>query len=102
MEEQPSIHEIYRLAKENNKMLHAMRRNSFLGGIVKVIFYILILVIAPLYVYSTYVQPLVANLEQTMQQVQGTNAKAQAQFGSLESMLKQAGSIIPSLSQPKQ
>lgn len=102
MDEQPSLHEIYRLTKDNNQMLHAMRRNAFLGSVVKFIFYILVLVIAPLWVYSTYLQPLLADLQRTMSQVQGTNAKVETQFGSFENFLKQASSVMPSLSQPKQ
>ncbi len=105
MDEQPSLREIYRLARENNMMLHSMRRRAFFTGIVKVIFYILILVIAPLYVYSTYLQPFIANLQQTMNQVQGTNAQAQAQLNGFEHIVKQLASsipTIPSISQPKQ
>ena len=92
------LEETYRLAKENNKLLHAMRRSAFLGRLVKFIFYILILVVAPLWVYTTYLAPLVGNLQQTLNQIQGTNAKAQSGLNSLQSALKQVESKIPGFS----
>ena len=83
------------LARENNRMLHKMRRNSFIGGVVRVIFYFLILVVAPLYVYTTYVAPLVQNLQSTLQQVQGTNAAAQQQLNGFEQAWKSFESKLP-------
>jgi hypothetical protein len=91
MEEQ-AMQELLRLTRENNHMLHSMRRNARLAGVVKFIFYILILVVAPLWVYSTYLQPLVGQMQRTMNQIQGTNASAQAQFLNFEQLFKQLGS----------
>ena len=83
------MRELLELTRENNKMLHAMRRNAFVGGLVKFIFYILILVVAPLWVYSTYLAPIMQNLQQTMHQIQGANQNAQNQFSSFESALSE-------------
>lgn len=94
-EQDRALHEALRLAQENNRMLHAMRRNAFLGGIVKFIFYILILVVAPLWVYSVYLAPLVQNLQQTMHQVQGTNAGIQTQFTGFENAWSSFVSKLP-------
>ena len=80
--------EIYRLTKDNNKILHRMRRNAFIGGIVKFIFYILVLVIAPLWLYVTYLSPVLDQAMQTIDQVQGTSVKAQAQFQGFQDALK--------------
>jgi cell division septal protein FtsQ len=91
------LRETLRLAQENNRMLHSMRRNAFLGGIVKFIFYVLILVVAPLWVYTTYLAPLIQNVQETMQQVQGTNAKAQAQLGSVQDLWKSFEAKLPTL-----
>jgi hypothetical protein len=101
MDEQ-SMQELLQLTRENHKMLHAMRRNAWLTGIVKFIFYILILVVAPLWVYTTYLAPLVAEMQKTISQVQGTNAKAQAQLSGIENMFQQVTSKLPSFSPPKQ
>ncbi|OGG55739.1 hypothetical protein A3D71_00825 [Candidatus Kaiserbacteria bacterium RIFCSPHIGHO2_02_FULL_55_20] len=87
--------EIYRLVKENNRMLHSMRRNALWGGIFKFIFWAIIF-IAPLWFYMTYLAPVVQDMVKTVQQVQGTSAKAQAQFGSFQEMLKQLQQKFPS------
>lgn len=87
--------EIYRLVKENNHMLHKMRRNALWGGIFKFIFWAVIF-IAPLWFYMTYLAPVVQDMVKTVEQVQGTSAKAQAQFGSFQEMLKQLQQKFPS------
>lgn len=84
--EEQLLRETYRLAKENNRMLHAMRRNAFLGGIVRLIAYAA-LIIVPLWFYATYLAPTVNQLVSTMNQVQGVSSKAQAQFGDLQGLL---------------
>ena len=86
MDEQ-TLQEMYRLTKENNKMLHKMRRNAIWGGIIKFIFWMAIL-LAPLWFYMTYLAPVVDDMMKTVQQIQGTSAKAQAQMGSFEVMWK--------------
>ncbi|MDD2658013.1 MAG: hypothetical protein PHD04_05225 [Candidatus Pacebacteria bacterium] len=89
------LEETYRLSKENNRMLHAMRRNAFLGGIVKFIFYILILVVAPLWLYSTYFAPLMQEATRTLNQIQGTGTKTESQLSNFEQMLSQVQSKLP-------
>lgn len=93
--------EILRLTKENNRMLHSMRRNAFVGGIIKFLFYVFILVVAPLWLYSTYLAPLIQSVQQTMGQVQGTGTKAQGQLAGLEGIFKQFESMLPDAFQPK-
>lgn len=88
MDEQ-MLQETYRLTKENNKMLHAMRRNAFWGGIIKFILYILVLFVAPLWLYLTYLAPIMEQTLATFNEIQGTGAKAQAQFGNFQETLKQ-------------
>jgi flagellar biosynthesis/type III secretory pathway M-ring protein FliF/YscJ len=90
-EQEKLLRQTFELSQQNNRMLHAMRRNALLGGIVKFIFYILILVVAPLWVYTTYLQPLVQNLEKT-------NAQTQAQFTALQDTWKAIESKIPGFS----
>lgn len=88
------LQETYRLAKENNKMLHAMRRSAFWGGLIKFIVYA-VLLIAPLWFYATYLAPIMNQMLRAVQEVQGTGAKAQAQFGSFQDMLKQLQAKFP-------
>lgn len=91
------LEETYRLAKDNNHMLHSMRRNAFLGGIVKFILYALIFVVAPLWIYTNYVSPLMQEAVKTINQVQGTGNNAQSQLNGLVESLKQLESKIPGL-----
>ena len=83
-------------------MLHAMRRNAFLGGLVKFILYVLILVVAPLWIYTTYISPVMQGVVQKMNQVQGTETKAQDQFSAFANGWKQFESKLPGFLQAKQ
>ncbi len=75
-------------------MLRAMRRNAFWGGVIKFVLYGLLLVAAPLWLYATYLAPITEQMMDAYQQVQGTGAKAQAQFGDLQKMFEQLKSTI--------
>ena len=79
--------EILRLTQENNAMLHKMRRGAFLKSAFQILFYILLIVI-PAYFYLQYMAPMVNQMMTTVQQIQGTGAQAQAQFGSFQEALK--------------
>ncbi len=81
------LKEILRLTKENNKMLHKMRRGALMKTIVQLIIYAILLIV-PIYFYLTYAAPVVNQMLVTIQQIQGTSAQAQAQFGSFQNMLK--------------
>ena len=93
------IEETHRLVKENNRILHKMRRNAFWGGVIKFVLYIVLLVVIPFWLYATYLAPIMEQMLDTYQQIQGTGAKAEAQFGSFQEMLKQLQGKIPSLQQ---
>ena len=87
--------EMYRLVKENNHMLHKMRRNAFWGGLIKLVIYGVLFLAVPLWLYTTYLAPVLESTMRTMNQIQGTGAKAQAQFGSFQEMLKQLQDKFP-------
>lgn len=55
------LEENLRLAKDNNRMLRAMRRAAFVGIIGRVIFWILILGV-PAYLYVTYLAPIISSI----------------------------------------
>jgi len=80
--------EMYRLTQENNRMLRAMRRSAFWGGIVKFILYALLL-LAPIWFYMTYLNGAVQNLIQTMNRIEGTGEQAQSQFNGIEASWQQ-------------
>jgi hypothetical protein len=79
------LKEILRLTQENNKMLHKMRRGAMLKTLFQLVVYALLLII-PAYFYLQYMQPVVEQMMQTVQQIQGTGAQAQAQFSGLQEM----------------
>jgi hypothetical protein len=86
--------EIYKLVRENNKMLHAMRRNAFWGGLFKFVIYA-IFFLGPLWFYMTYLNGTVQQMLKTVEQVQGTGVKAQEQLGIFQELLKQLESKLP-------
>ncbi len=69
----------YALASENNRILHAQRRNAFVGGIIKIAIYAAI-VILPLWYMLPYLQQAIGMLntaQQKMNEVQGAMNKIQ-------------------------
>lgn len=52
------------LAKDNNRMLHAIRRHQWYGVIGTVVVWIIVLAL-PLYLYQQYLQPFVAKFSAT-------------------------------------
>lgn len=95
------LHETHELAKDNNRMLHSMRRRAFWGGVLKFIVWFVLLVVAPLWLYSTYLAPIVQSFQQTVTQVQDTGTKTQEQINSYGDAVKQAEAKFLSLFQWK-
>ncbi len=93
MESDDMLRETYRLSLENNKMLRRMRRNAFWGGIIRTLVYAALLA-APIWFYISYLAPLVDQMLDTVQQIQGTGAQAQAQFSSFQEAWKQFQSMM--------
>lgn len=89
------MQELLRLTRENNRMLHKIRRNAIWGGIIKFVLYGVVLVAVPLWFYAAYLGPMMGQVFETYQQVQGTGDKAQAQFGDLQKLLKQFQNKFP-------
>ncbi len=95
------LRETYELAKENNRMLHSMRRNAFWGGILKLLIWTGLIVV-PIWLYSIYLAPMVQDVQKTLSQVQGVGASAQGQLNGLGDILKQFESKIQSALPAKQ
>lgn len=55
------LDEIHALVKDNHQMLRAIRRGQLLGFIWKVVLWAVV-IIAPLYLYQQYVQPMLEKL----------------------------------------
>jgi hypothetical protein len=86
--------EIARLVRENNKMLHAMRRNAFWGGLFKMLIYGAFL-LAPIWFYMTYLSGTVQQMLKTIDQIQGTGAKAQAELSGFQKTWQELQAKIP-------
>ena len=53
-----TLDEVHALAKENNRILRAIRRSQWLGFFFKIIIWAIIILL-PLYLYQLYLQPLI-------------------------------------------
>ena len=53
------LDEIHALARDNNRVLHSIRRDQWIGFIGKVVFWAVILGL-PVYLYLSYIQPLIS------------------------------------------
>lgn len=87
------LKETYRLTLENNQMLRSMRRNAFVGSVIKFAIYAALLLV-PIWLYLTYVAPMMQDLLNTAQQVQGASADAQARFGDFSSVFDQYRELL--------
>ncbi len=67
-------------------MLHKMRRHAFWGGVLKMIMWAAFILI-PIWIYYTYVFPVMKDVMGTFEQVQGVSADAKAQLGGLQELL---------------
>ena len=84
----PDHQELYRLVRENNKMLHSMRRHAFWGGIFKLMLYIAALAI-PVLLYFNYLYPIVQQMNATLTSVTGKKVELEGQFKDWAAMIAQ-------------
>ena len=84
------MNELYELAKDNNHMLKAIRRDAFVGGIFKFIFWVLMLVVVP-YITWLFIEPYVKGVTDTYQSVKKTsdtvNSKTSADFKQIQDLI---------------
>ncbi len=81
-------------------MLHAMRRNAFLGGLVRILVWAAFVII-PAWLYLQYLAPMVQQLTTTVNQAQTTGAKAQIQMAEWQKALLDLEAKIPGLAPKK-
>src|SRR3989338_885930 len=77
---EPDLHEIYRLERENNQMLKSLKRRSLWGGIFKLLIYLLALGV-PIWLYFTYLYPIVQQVDRTLTEMTGKKVELEGQFG---------------------
>ena len=59
-----TLDEIHALAKDNHRILRAIRRDQWLGFIGKIIVWFIVLAL-PLYLYQQYFQPVISKFSET-------------------------------------
>src|SRR4051812_28467921 len=91
------LEEIYRLTKENNQMLRSMRRNARLHSIFKLIIYAL-MIAAALWFYLQFIAPLLLQMLDTLNKIQGASSQAQNQLSGFTDTLEKFRSFIPGAS----
>jgi hypothetical protein len=84
------LDQMFEMTAENNRMLHAMRRNAFIGGILKFAFWVLILVVIPYYMWL-YIQPYVQEVQGTYQHVTEQSQQADSVFAEIGKFFSQFG-----------
>ena len=92
------LKEVLRLTKDNNRMLHAMRRNAFLGGIIRLIIWAIVLGV-PIWLFFTYRFAGMQSIMEAFEQVQGAGTSAQLQLENFQDSLRELQSNVPFLPQ---
>lgn len=88
------LEETYRLARDNNRMLHAMRRNAFLSGLVRVIFWVAIVGFT-VWSYMQFVDPVLQSVVRASAQIQAVGGSAGAQISDLQNAINSIKGVIP-------
>ncbi|TAK58677.1 hypothetical protein EPO14_02500 [Patescibacteria group bacterium] len=93
MDEQ-KLTEMYEFTKENNHMLKAMRRDAFIGGIVKFVVWVVLFIVLP-YIAWLFIQPYLQGVLDTYQNVQKTTSAVSnttsVNLSKLDELLKKFG-----------
>jgi hypothetical protein len=94
MPDNGKLDEILRLTKENNQMLRAIRRSAWIHSIFKILAYgVVIIILAWFYVH--YVAPLLIQMLEMLNKLQGASSQAQGQLSQWTAQLEKLRAIIP-------
>lgn len=98
-EDEELLERTYRISRENNQMLHSMRRSAFLGGIIKLIVWAALLGF-PIWLYIQYVNPLLTSVTSTVNQVQEVGDEIGVQFDGVSSLINELRNLpLPGFNQ---
>lgn len=84
--EEDKLQKMYEMVNENHRMLKSMRREAFIGGIIKFAWWIAVIVVLPYLIYTWYLAPY---LEQTLALVES----AQNQSAETKALIDQIRNI---------
>jgi hypothetical protein len=81
--DEKKLEEMYQMVRENNGMLKSARRAAFVGGIVKAVWWVLILIILP-YLTWLYIEPYLNNVMAQYQTMQAQGGAVTQQVGDIQ------------------
>lgn len=84
--DEKKMDELYDMVRENNSMLKSARRSAFIGGIVKAVWWVVILIVLP-YLTWLYIEPYVNTAMAQYQAVQQQGGDLQNQAANLQKQL---------------
>jgi len=80
------VEETLEIARDNNRMLRKMRRNAFIGGILRLVWWAVIIGV-PVYVYLTIFQPYLEELGASYEGLRGQVEELKNIPGGLQDLL---------------
>lgn len=92
-----TLNDVYELAKENNRMLHAMRRDAFVGGIVKFVFWVALFVVLPYIAYTVYLAPYLSSIQSAynnLNEQAGTLSGAAKDLEEIKNQIPNIGNLL--------
>jgi capsule polysaccharide export protein KpsE/RkpR len=93
MMDEKKLEEMYRATMENNSMLRSMRRQAFVGGIFKFVWWIVILVVLP-YLTWLYLEPYLSTILAQYQALQEQSGMVSTQAADLQKQIESLGGGI--------
>ena len=68
---------MYEMVQENHRMLQSMRRSALISGIVKFVFWVIVLVVIPYFTFQ-YFQPYIQQFSNVYQEINGKSPSSQS------------------------
>jgi hypothetical protein len=94
--DEKKLEEMYQMVRENNSMLKSARRSAFVGGIIKAVWWVVILVVLP-YLTWLYLEPYLSTIMAQYQTLQAQSGAVSGQAAELQKQLDQLGGGASSL-----
>ena len=79
------LNEMYSMVKENHRMLKDMRRDAFIGGLLQIVWWVVVLIVLP-YVSWLFIQPYLQGLMGTYQAAQNQSAQLSGALSELNEL----------------
>ena len=88
--DEKKLEEMYELVRENNGMLKSARRSAFVGGIVKAVWWVVILIVLPYFTWL-YIQPYLETITGQYQTIENQSSDFSAQMSGFKDLLAEFG-----------